>query len=641
MKPSEILAAYGETIAVASNDYLFVTDHALTETTMAAAETVLEGVQESKRVYYTKGDIAAAITAIGTTQCDLIVDASEILGADVTIPSTITLRASRGAIITVPNGITLTINGPFEVDRQQVFSCTGTGAVSGLTLLRPEWFGALANGSTDDSGAIADATAALAAYGVLKLQPTKTYSIEAAISLPTNCILDMQGATIKSHYAGSAIKFGTAGTLIGNGARIYNDVDYGGGLISTTVKNDEAEIKILGWPYIYNGATARYAGSIGIDGETFYKSVIEVRLANFETGILIGNGTESNYYNRIHDPFIVGCTYGIKGMKSTLELLTLDVAPGTDWAAGDTITGASSSVTAKIHSKYGSSGLIWRIYDRSGTFTDGEILSNGTYSADQGVGYPYTTALNTNDLRITNPQINGSSAATRALYFDGVGSLSIIGGYIEGMLVSNCRGLYMDDCNGVVVEGITFDSTAGASQYAIEAIGSTQNVTLNGNRFGGSWANTDRWLSWTATGTYNYKGQEAGFGKRRSQVGNFKVSTIDISKDIEGDASTTITLSIPSGAKILGAHLQVTSALAAGELWDAAYSGGSTTAIAAAQAVAVNTKVTAMYDENAATAITTNTTNIAITKNGGGSFTAQGTIRAIVAYEYFEPLADL
>jgi len=38
--------------------------------------------------------------------------------------------------------------------------------------------------------------------------------------------------------------------------------------------------------------------------------------------------------------------------------------------------------------------------------------------------------------------------------------------------------------------------------------------------------------------------------------------------------------------------------------------------------------------------ISTDTVNIAITKNGGGSFTAQGTIRAIAYYETFDAMAD-
>lgn len=110
--------------------------------------------------------------------------------------------------------------------------------------------------------------------------------------------------------------------------------------------------------------------------------------------------------------------------------------------------------------------------------------------------------------------------------------------------------------------------------------------------------------------------------------------------NIEADESTTITLNIPSGARIIGAQLRVDTALAAGETWDAAYSGGATQAITSAAAVAKNTKIHAMFNTNAATDITSDVTNIAITKNGGGSFTAQGAIRAFVYYEVMDTLAD-
>lgn len=52
--------------------------------------------------------------------------------------------------------------------------------------------------------------------------------------------------------------------------------------------------------------------------------------------------------------------------------------------------------------------------------------------------------------------------------------------------------------------------------------------------------------------------------------------------------------------------------------------------------MAKNTKANKMHAPEIATA----TTNIAITKNGGGDFSAQGTIRAIVYYEEFETMGD-
>jgi hypothetical protein len=70
----------------------------------------------------------------------------------------------------------------------------------------------------------------------------------------------------------------------------------------------------------------------------------------------------------------------------TGELMTLNVAPATPWAVGDTITGVTSTKTCVITSIL--STTTYLVKDRSGTFTLGEVLTNGTTTADQGVLYP-------------------------------------------------------------------------------------------------------------------------------------------------------------------------------------------------------------------------------------------------------------
>lgn len=200
MKPSEILSAYGETTAVASDDYLLITDHALTETTLATTATVFEGVQESKGVYYTKGDIAAAVTAIGSDECDLVVDVSETLGANLDLSSVTNIRPKfrKGAVITVPNGVTYTGNGLEEVVPYQVFNCTGTGVVAGLHEVTPEMFGATSDGTTDDSASYSLAVAALSDGGILQGTPGKTYLINTQVTITgSNLVIDLNGSTLK------------------------------------------------------------------------------------------------------------------------------------------------------------------------------------------------------------------------------------------------------------------------------------------------------------------------------------------------------------------------------------------------------------------------------------------------------------
>jgi hypothetical protein len=110
--------------------------------------------------------------------------------------------------------------------------------------------------------------------------------------------------------------------------------------------------------------------------------------------------------------------------------------------------------------------------------------------------------------------------------------------------------------------------------------------------------------------------------------------------DITADTSVDIDVDVPAGAVLLGAQLIVTGVLAGGETWDAAYKTGSTQAITSGAAVAKNTKVSTLFDANGATAITSDVTKITIAPNGGGSFTAQGAIRAVVYYMAFTALDD-
>lgn len=75
------------------------------------------------------------------------------------------------------------------------------------------------------------------------------------------------------------------------------------------------------------------------------------------------------------------------GESIVMELMTLDVAPGgAGWAVGDTITGVTSTKTCKIIKVL--SSTTYYVKDRSGAFTLGEVLTNGTATADQGAAKP-------------------------------------------------------------------------------------------------------------------------------------------------------------------------------------------------------------------------------------------------------------
>ena len=71
---------------------------------------------------------------------------------DEIIPSNINVIIEEGAILSINNAVTLAINGSIKAGLYKVFSCTGTGVISGLKEVYPEWWGALGDGIGDVSG---------------------------------------------------------------------------------------------------------------------------------------------------------------------------------------------------------------------------------------------------------------------------------------------------------------------------------------------------------------------------------------------------------------------------------------------------------------------------------------------------------
>ena len=111
-----------------------------------------------------------------------------------------------------------------------------------------------------------------------------------------------------------------------------------------------------------------------------------------------------------------------------IELLTIDATPTPAvWAAGATLTGATSLKTCTVISKV--TATTYMVESRSGTFTDGEIISDGTNSRDCGAGYPTFTGqqiATVNYLQRPDP-----------VYSD-YGSYRFAAGYEEALLKYAC-----------------------------------------------------------------------------------------------------------------------------------------------------------------------------------------------------------
>ena len=128
---------------------------------------------------------------------------------------------------------------------------------------------------------------------------------------------------------------------------------------------------------------------------------------------------------------------------------------------------------------------------------------------------------------------------------------------------------------------------------------------------------------------------------QKGTTGAYFTEVSEATVDITAAASITCQVNVPSGAKLIGCQIRVDTALTVGETWDAEWNdSASLQAIVCNAAVAKNTKVNKFHDDNANTPLTDAETDIVITKNGGGSFSAVGTIRCIAYYWRLRALGD-
>ena len=99
-------------------------------------------------------DARNALNSLFTTYSNRTIyfnNGTYLINSNLTIPSTVNVIFDRNAIIKLATGVTLTINCPFFPGETQVFNCQGTSAVAGLKYASATWFGAVGDGSADDT----------------------------------------------------------------------------------------------------------------------------------------------------------------------------------------------------------------------------------------------------------------------------------------------------------------------------------------------------------------------------------------------------------------------------------------------------------------------------------------------------------
>lgn len=148
------------------------------------------------------GDLAAAITAIGSTPTRLVIkSASDTLAGNITIPATLELEFTSGGYIST-GGYTVTINGNVYAGPFQIFSgfdastdiSFGSGSTSSVY---PEWFG-LSSSATGANNItyLNAAIGSVASGGKIEFASGKTYACAGQWTINKACEVWFNGSTL-------------------------------------------------------------------------------------------------------------------------------------------------------------------------------------------------------------------------------------------------------------------------------------------------------------------------------------------------------------------------------------------------------------------------------------------------------------
>jgi hypothetical protein len=160
--------------------------------------------------------LGATLSVIGSTTSILMLTATDRAGSpatwsltsNVTIPANVTLLVAGGAMLSIATGVTVTSYATIQAPRVQWITLVGTGALvlAGTPEVLPEWFGALADNSTNSTTGLRAAIASLVSGASLVCSPG-TYLVDSPLYCTTS------GVTITGSGAGAIIKASNSATI--------------------------------------------------------------------------------------------------------------------------------------------------------------------------------------------------------------------------------------------------------------------------------------------------------------------------------------------------------------------------------------------------------------------------------------------
>lgn len=374
-------------------------------------------------------------TNIGMASLSLVTGTYTISSAKT--PST-HIVAKKGVVYTKSDSGTMAFSGIFEAGPWQCFGSFSAGNVTFPTgqVVRPEWWGAAANGATDDATAISCAAASLP-YGGTVLFRGKTYLVASTITVSYGYV------KLQGELMGWTGQYGTIITANFTNADI---IRVWGADTDNKIYHNEINDMVITRTH----AAAATGTNLSLKW-TVRTSVHRVVSAEGNYGFSIYNCT---------DPFLDQCWSGRNSdFSANSYAYYLD---GDSINASITLRNCSAFFPAGAHTADG-----YGIYSSGDSIGDIWILNPNLGSCEYGI---YLDADSTTyfDIQISNPVVD--SCIKRGIYLEGFGtdgSVTITGGWLSGYDTNVAKGgIQVYNCaGGVHVFGTQIYGSADKAYY--------------------------------------------------------------------------------------------------------------------------------------------------------------------------------
>jgi hypothetical protein len=455
------------------------------------------GIDISKKSGFTS--LSTAKNSPGTANKTMII--STVMDCNnLTIPANRAVDVKMGGKIRYSGN--LVINGPFNAGLYQALEKVGSGTVTGLKVTRPEWFGAVGDGMTNNTAAIQAAANSLQPFGTLIIStaPAAFMSDEITIGVAGTTVtgaglVKLRPATLYQNKSLFAVFAGTKGVtfeglnLDGTGTTFYGLGDvYGQGLIRIGAQDNSTvteNTKIINCTLASGGISAWFAKNSIVSGNTVNEAGI-MFLATSTHNTIIGNNVTTlvpilSAGGIQFSDTVGGASHNIiegNNIKGSVGITLFAPGAGTSSNHYSSVTGNTIRIIGTYTDSFGVS-----LCNTKYVTVNNNIITRDTFFSNYGIeiaGSPFVVATGN---YIENfgfaLYLNGSSSIFTAVHHGTISNNTLVGfhvgiGFYQAVsdIAVSGNTMYFTDATGNAING----------SYEIANPLWSKNITFTGNK---------------------------------------------------------------------------------------------------------------------------------------------------------------